>query len=182
MDLIKLLPDYYEKNVTMRTLQSVISQASAELEGGLSSTIQECFASTASRMLSRYEQILGLKVDASKSDAFRRERIFAKISGSGTTTKDMIIGVASRYSNGSVEVIEDNANSQFTIKFVGTRGIPGNMSNLKLTIEEIKPAHLAVTYEYVYNTWTDASKLTWAQAAEYTWEEIRTVNLNAGNS
>ena len=56
------------------------------------------------------------------------------------------------------------------------------MSDLKLTIEEIKPAHLAVTYEYVYNTWADVSKLTWAQAAEYTWEEIRTVNLNEGNS
>lgn len=182
MDLTKLLPEYYDKNVTMQTLQSILSAATDDLEEGLSSTISECFTGTASALLSRYEQLFGLEVDVSKSDMFRRERIAAKLSGAGTTTKEMIVDVASRYSNGSVEVIEDNANSQFTIKFVGTRGIPGNMSDLKLTIEEIKPAHLAVTYEYVYNTWADVSKLTWAQAAEYTWEEIRTVNLNEGNS
>lgn len=37
-----------------------------------------------------------------------------------------------------MEVIEDNANSRFVIRFVGTLGIPGNMADLKLTIEEIK--------------------------------------------
>lgn len=181
MELIKLLPDYYDKNVTMQTLQSILSAVSGKLEESLSRTISECFVETASGLLSRYEQLFGLEVDISKSDTFRRERIMAKISGAGTTTKSMIIDVASRYSNGAVEVLEDNANSRFTIKFIGTLGIPGNMVDLKLTIEEIKPAHLAVTYEYVYNTWADVSRLTWAQEAEYTWEGIRTVNLNAGN-
>lgn len=178
MRLIDLLPDYYENNVTMQMLQSILSSATENLENGLSSTITECFANTASAMLSRYENLLGLDVDISKSDEFRRERIRAKISGSGTTSKDMIKDVASRYSNGEVEIIEDNANSRFTIKFVGNIGIPGNMENLKLTIEEIKPAHLAVIYEYVYNTWDVCSNVTWEQALSYTWEEIRTVNIN----
>ena len=87
MELIKLLPDYYEKNVTMQTLQGLLSEVTNELENGLSSTISECFVSTASRILSRYEQLLGLEVDVSKPDSFRRERIRAKISGVGTTTK-----------------------------------------------------------------------------------------------
>ena len=89
----------------------------------------------------------------------------------------MIESVSKSYSNGEVEVIEDNANSRFVIRFVGTLGIPGNMADLKLTIEEIKPAHLAVEYEYIYNTWSDISALTWQQAASYTWEKIRTVRL-----
>lgn len=178
MELIKLLPDYYDENVTMQTLQSILSGVTDNLEEELSDTIAECFAVTASRLLVRYEQILDLEVNVLKTDMFRRERILAKISGSGTTTRDMIIDVASRYSNGDVEVIEDNANSRFTIKFVGNRGIPGNMSDLKLTIEEIKPAHLAVLYEYVYNTWGDVGKLTWELAVSYTWEEIRTVILS----
>lgn len=182
MDLIKLLPDYYGRNVTMQTLQEILSAATDELDDGLSSTIQQCFAATASTLLSRWENLLGLEIDVTKSDEFRRERIAAKMSGSGTTTKAMIIDTASRYSNGEVEVIEDNANSRFTIRFVGTLGIPGNMEDLKLTIEEIKPAHLAVTYEYIYNTWDDIGALTWNQAAAYTWEGIRTVNVNAGNN
>lgn len=173
MNLIDLLPDYYGQNVTMQTLQSILSSVTGELENNLSSTITECFANTAGAMLSRYENLLGLEVDVSKSDEFRKERIRAKISGSGTTTKEMIIDVASRYSNGEVEVIEDNANSRFIIKFVGTIGIPGNMEDLKLTIEEIKPAHLAVTYEYVYNTHNALSNYTHEKLSRYTHIEVR---------
>ena len=146
MELIKLLPDYYDKNVTMQTLQTLLSEVTDDLENGLSSTISECFASTASGLLSRYEQLLGLEVDVSKPDDFRRERIRAKISGVGTTTKEMVKNVAGSYSNGEVEVIEDAANYRFVIRFVGTLGIPGNVADLNLTIEEIKPAHLAVEY------------------------------------
>ena len=177
MELIKLLPDYYDKNVTMQTLQTLLSEVTDDLENGLSSTISECFASTASGLLSRYEQLLGLEVDVSKPDDFRRERIRAKISGVGTTTKEMVKNVAGSYSNGEVEVIEDAANYRFVIRFVGTLGIPGNVADLKLTIEEIKPAHLAVEYEYIYNTWGDVAALTWKQASAYTWDGIRTVSL-----
>lgn len=177
MDLMTLLPGYYDANETMIRLQSILSAETEKLDTGLSQTISECFISTASAMLSRYERLYGLEVDVSKSDAFRRERIKAKIAGAGTTTKQMIINTARSYSNGEVEVYEDNANSRFTIKFVGTLGIPGNIADLKLTIEEIKPAHLAVKYEYVYNTWDNLSALTWDQAEAYTWEQIRTVSI-----
>ena len=128
-------------------------------------------------LLSRYENLLGLTIDVTKENDYRRERIYAKLAGTGTTTKEMIESVSKSYSNGEVEVIEDNANSRFVIRFVGTLGIPGNMADLKLTIEEIKPAHLAVEYEYIYNTWSDISALTWQQATSYTWEKIRTVRL-----
>lgn len=176
MELIKLLPEtVYENNETMKLLQALLSEEVNRLDDGLSDTIRECFMSTASRCLTRYEQILGLTVDVSKSDIFRRERISAKISGAGTTTKAMLIDTASRYSNGEVEVIEDPANYVFTIKFVGTRGVPENMDNLKLTIEEIKPAHLAVVYEYTYAIWNEVSGLTWDAASMYNWNELRTV-------
>lgn len=177
MDLMILLPDYYEKNETMRTLQGVISGETEGLEQGLTDTVAQCFPATASSLLERWERLLGLEVDGSKSPEFRRERILAKISGAGTTTKAMIMDVASRYSNGAVEVIEDSPHHRFTIKFVGTLGIPANMADLKLTIEEIKPAHLAVDYEYVYNIWSDVGVLTWRQAAGHTWKEIRTVRM-----
>lgn len=178
MELINLLPGYYDGNETMRMLQGLLSSETDKLETGLGSTISECFVQTASAFLTRYERMFALEVDVFKTDAFRRERIMAKISGAGTTTKEMIRDVSSRYSNGEVEVIEDNENSRFTIKFVGTVGIPGNMAGLKITIEEIKPAHLEVVYEYVYNVWEDLAGLTWERAATYTWEEARMVKMN----
>ena len=93
----------------------------------------------------------------------------------------MVKNVASSYSNGEVEVIEDAAHYRFVIRFVGILGIPGNMADLKLTIEEIKPAHLVVEYEYIYNVWSDVEMLTWEQAAARTWEEIRSNRINGIN-
>lgn len=177
MDLMTLLPDYYEQNETMKKLQEILSAETETLNTELSTTIAECFVSTASEMLLRYERIYGIETDIIKTDTFRRERIKAKIAGVGTTTKQMIQDVAMSYSGGTVEVIEDNANSKFVIKFVGQLGVPGNMEDLKLTIEEIKPAHLTMTYEYVYNTWEDVKQLTWEQASACTWKQIRTVNI-----
>lgn len=178
MELIKLLPSYYDSNETMQLLQNLFSEETDNLEASLSSAISECFIQTASALLTRYEQIFALEVNISKTDAFRRERIMAKISGAGTTTKKMIQDVSSRYSNGEVEVIEDNEHNRFTVKFVGTVGIPENMPDLRITIEEIKPAHLEVIYEYIYNVWDDLNQLTWVQASLHTWDEIKAVNIN----
>ena len=179
MQLIKLLPDYYENNVTMNLLQEILTRATDNLDDRLEGVIANCFVTTADAMLSRYENAYGIPVDLTKSDAYRRERIIAKLAGAGTSTKEMIQQVASSYANGEIEVIEDNENYSFEIHFVGERGIPGNMENLKATIEEIKPAHLAVMYVYTYNTWANIrdSELTWSQVAGYTWEELRTVNV-----
>ncbi|MDR7856294.1 putative phage tail protein [Tissierella sp.] len=173
MDLINLLPDYYKDNSTMEELQSILSVNINSLANKFDETINQCFVNTATALLSRYEKIYGIKVDVSKSDEFRRERISAKIRGIGTVTKQMIKEVARTYSNGEVEVIEDPSNYSFIVKFVGTKGIPANMADLTITIEEIKPAHLAFTFEYTFNTWNDISNMTWNQASSYTWDQLR---------
>lgn len=158
----------------MEELQSILSQQINKLTSNLNETIDQCFVNTATSLLSRYEKIYGIQVDVNKSDEFRRERIRAKIRGIGTVTKKMIKDTARSYSNGEVEVIEDPANYKFIIKFVGTKGIPANMADLTLTIEEIKPAHLSFEFVYTYNTWNDVSGMTWNEASAYTWEELRT--------
>jgi hypothetical protein len=173
MNLMDLLPEYYYGNQTMEQLQEILSEKINALVGSFDETIDQCFVNTATALLSRYEKIYGLKVDVSKANEFRRERIMAKIRGVGTTTKQMIIDVASSYSNGEVDVIEDSANSNFKIRFVGTRGLPPNMADLTLTIEEIKPAHLNYTLEYIYNTHKDLSTFTHAQLSNHTHYQLR---------
>lgn len=173
MDLINLLPEYYKDNQTMEDLQALLTEEIQELANDLNETIDECFINTASALLSRYEKIYGLQVNVNKSDEFRRERIRAKIRGVGTVTKQMIEATARSYSNGEVEVIEDPANNRFIIKFVGTLGIPANMADLTLTIEEIKPAHLAYTFEYAYRTHGDMAAYTHAELSAYTHAELR---------
>jgi len=160
----------------MKQLQEILTEKINELAKALNETIDERFVNTASVLLSRYEKIYGLQIDVSKSDGFRRERIRAKIRGIGTVTKQMIIDTAAAFSNGEVEVIEDPANYKFIIKFVGTKGVPANIADLKLTIEEIKPAHLAFEFEYTWITWDEFESYnrTWDEwdALNLTWDEF----------
>ena len=61
LELIKLLPDYYEENVTMQTLQEILSGETDKLDGEMESAVDECTVMTASEMLGRYEKIFGLE-------------------------------------------------------------------------------------------------------------------------
>jgi uncharacterized protein YmfQ (DUF2313 family) len=173
-----LLPDYYSDNVTMNELQGILTTDINNLALGFHETIDQCFVNTASSLLSRYEKIYGIDVDITKSDTFRRERIKAKIRGTGTVTKQMIMDTAASYSNGEVKIIEDPANCSFKIKFVGTKGLPPNMTDLTLTIEEIKPAHLAFSFEYVYQTHGELQSYTYDELSNYTHEQLMEGEIN----
>jgi uncharacterized protein YmfQ (DUF2313 family) len=174
MDLIDYLPPIYDGNTTMQELQSLLTTDINNLSTSFNTVMDECFINTATKLLSRYEGIYGLQVDITKSDVFRRERILAKIRGIGTTTKEMIKQTAAAYSGGEVEVIEHPETSSFSIKFVGTLGIPGNMADLTLTIEEIKPAHLSFSFAYTYRRWGELTAYLWGDVTGLTWDELST--------
>lgn len=178
MELMDLLPHYYEENETMKELQDIIG---IEVEKAIVSkniTVNQGFIETATILLSRWERIFGLEVDVSKNNEFRRERIKAKIRGQGTTTKQMITDVASSFSNGEVEVIEDFPNYKFKIKFVGVKGIPANLTDLTITINEIKPAHLSFEYEFTFMIWNEFDNYNktfdgWDNL-NLTWDDVET--------
>lgn len=173
MELIKLLPDYYENNETMKTLQSILSEQTSRLDTGMHRAIDNCFVDSASDTLGRYERMLGVTSDAAKSERYRRERIKAKISGAGTTTASLIRNIAESYTNAEVDLAEHFADYTVIVRFTGTSGIPGNMADIKETIEEAVPAHLKVLYEYIFNTYGAVGTFTHADLAAYTHERIR---------
>lgn len=172
--LIDLLPDNYAESTQTVNIQAAFNNLIEKAKTDKEDLFNQLFVNTATWGLTSWERALKIKTDTTKSYASRRERINAKLRGAGTTTKAMIEQAASAFSNGEVEVIEDPTNYSFKIKFVGTKGIPANMADLKVTIEEIKPAHLAFEFEFVYNTWNDISGMKWNDAATYTWEGLRT--------
>lgn len=159
----------------MEELQGILSEDINNLSTNFNETIDQCFINTATDLLSRYEKIYGLEVDISKNAEFRRERIRAKARGTGAITKQMLAEITTSYSNGEVEIIEDTSNYSFVVKFIGTLGIPANMADLTLTIEEIKPAHLSFTFEYTYHTHQYVSQFTHEQLSSSTHLQIREV-------
>lgn len=175
IDLMKHLPEYWHDVYTMQNIQSPLSVEVSELLSHRSDVLDQMFIDSATNELDRWEKILGIETDINKTDEFRRERIISKIRGSGTTTKQLIINVASSFSGGEVEVIEYPEQSRFIVKFVGVRGVPANMIDLTNNLNEIKPAHLAFEFEYTYKYWNTLTDKTWGSLNTLTWEQVRTV-------
>ena len=65
-------------------------------------------------------------------------------------TAEMLKNIAESFSGGECEVIEQNGEYRFDIKFVGNIGTPPNMQDLINALEEAKPAHLAYRFLYTY--------------------------------
>lgn len=170
--LIDKLPERYQKSLEIRDIENAVDIWSKKLREDYEDLIQNLNISTAESMLPLWEKMYGIN-DAQKSKEERRSAIMAKMRGQGTTTVSMIKSVAESFSGGTVEIVEDNENYKFQVRFTGQNGIPPNMSDLKKAIQEIKPAHLAVEFVYTYNTYGQLAAYTHAQLSAYTNGQLR---------
>lgn len=150
--------------------QPEIDKLAEEIAG---TTEYELFAKTAAKWLPLWEAAYGIPSDPTKPLSERRSRLMSKIRGAGTTTAEMIKQVVASYANSDCEIIEHNEDYRFDIKFIGVVGVPPNMEDVKAAIEEIKPAHLAYQFIYLFKTWGDYRGQTWGSLSGKTWGELK---------
>lgn len=173
------MPKEYEE---YRESIAIVETESIELEllnTRVSDVLAQFFVDTSTWGIKSYEIDCGITPDALKPIEQRRSVVKSKLRGAGVTTKGLIENVAEAYSNGDVEVTEDNPNYNVIIKFVGTLGIPPNMDDLERAIREIIPAHLKYTLEFRYVTY-DTLKTLYVDynavvASGLTYTEILTI-------
>ncbi|WP_370872571.1 YmfQ family protein [Paenibacillus zeirhizosphaerae] len=149
-ELFSYLPSYYN---TSRIMGSMMDTQGGEMEllyAALNETVDQFFVSTATWGLKRWERELGIVTDLTKPIEQRRAVVESKLRGAGSFTGRLVKNVAEAYDGGTVDVTFQPQEWSFTVKFVDTIGIPPNLEDLKAVIEEIKPAHLAVEYEFSY--------------------------------
>lgn len=173
MGLIDLLPDYYKNSTQVVELQVAFDHWAAAVVAAKTDLLHQSNIETATWGLDLWEKALNIKTDLSKSFIDRRSKIISKLRGLGTTTKEMIINVASSFANGEVTVIEYNSDSRFELKFVGTIGIPTTIEDISKAIDEIKPAHLAYSYVYIYRQNVQLTGFTHAVLGTYSHDNIR---------
>lgn len=178
MTLIDLLPRNYKESREVIELQGALANQVEAIRAAKENLFQQLDINTATWGLKLWEEIYGIKIDITKPDSYRRTRILSKMRGQGTTTKAMIQNVAESFSNGEVEVIEHNGEHRFEIKFTGTIGIPPNMDDLTAAVQDIKPAHLAYEYTYIYRTHRDLSQYTHKYLSNFTYKQIREGLIN----
>ena len=152
VDLMELLPGYYERSEEMGAFQRALTPEVEALWDCYRSLLRQLTVETADTEegLLLWEKLMGLPSEAGKDFAFRKERIRSKLRGQGTTTAAMIKNAVDSFTNGKVEIIERPGEHRFVVKFNGEKGVPSNMDDVTAAIEELKPAHLVYSFEYAY--------------------------------
>lgn len=171
--LISRYPAFYAGSPEFVDIQNALDPEVQRMWASSDGVQDQLCVDTATWGLKYWEQTLGIPVELEKDLEYRRSRVRAKLRGAGTTTVALIKSVSESYSNGAVDVIEHPEKYALDIKFIGTIGVPPNLSDLTASLREIMPAHIHWEYIILYNTWEAASKHTWTELASRTWGKLR---------
>lgn len=178
MKLIDYLPENYHGSTEMVALQEAIQPEIDALWEMRHDFLLQLDPMTATWGLTYWEKALGLKNGTEKQIEFRRSRVVAKLRGRGTTTVALIQEVAESFSNGEVDVAEVAEEDRLEIRFIGGIGIPPNLDDLKETLNEIIPAHLAWDFVIAFRLHSEVAAYTHGELAAFTHHQIREENLN----
>ena len=175
IDLTKYVPTFISEISEMKAIYDVQGTELGSLLYYSKDLLNQFFINTATWGLIYWEDEYGIDTNLDMNYEDRRTVLKAKKRGQGTTTKEMIKNVAESFSGGEVNIIENNANYSFIVKFIGIKGIPKNMEAFKNMLEDIKPAHLGYVFEYTYTVWNvlKEKNLTWISSEVKTWDELK---------
>lgn len=174
-EMLSSLPGYYTNSQVIDAILNTVTAELRDLEYQADMLENSLFIDSVVENITRWEQDLGLGSDPRIPYDQRRARVRAKLQALGTSTSQMISQVAAAYTNTELEVIEDNANYHFQVKFTGIKGIPPHLDDLTMMLNEIKPAHLGFSYEFTYNNWDFLTDKTWQQVEAQSWESVQTI-------
>lgn len=145
----QLLPALYRQTSEDTELQRVLTLMLEQAERDKDFTLEQLFPSTTSGWgLELWERAWGIPVDRTLSDQRRRDRILAKVKGTGTSTLEVIQAIAQSFSSYPAEVTEESALYKFVVWYLGTIGEVEHKQDLIDIINELKPAHLQWEIKY----------------------------------
>lgn len=171
-NLIDFLPEYYHKSELARQIMQAEEMAFIKAQNAIAELYNNSFIVTATD-LDSWEKDVGLSPGSDLSIVDRRSRVLSRLMRAGITTVDKIKKIVASYTNGNIEIIENPQDYSFTIKFVSDKGIPARLDDIKVVVEEIKPAHLQVIYDWICNTYADLSKYRYGQLKKFTYYQLR---------
>ncbi len=167
------IPSFFRNAEKFSILMAAANVQYDKVEDLIQDLINQLYVDTATWGLIFWEKDRGLEYNPALTYDERRSRIKAKIRGIGKVDRKLITSIAAAYSNGEVAVTFDG---KINITFIGTRGIPSAIEELKKQLEDIKPSGLTIVYIYTYLPWNefDTYNKTWDQwdALNLTWDEF----------
>lgn len=175
LEMLKTLQPFMRKSKIYQEIFKAQSEQIHNREEAVVDLKKQLTIDTATWGLEVYERALAIPVDKQKPSTERAERIKAKLRGQGRVGIDLIKSTVGSWAGGTVDVIFEN--STITITFVDLIGTPKNIEDVKIAVEEIKPAHLAVLYVFLYNIWSTVAEVDWQYLTDYTWKQVLEENI-----
>lgn len=168
--MLSYMPLYYHTSNIIKAILKVQGSEFDSLQQDIKELGKQFFIETATWGLEFWEREFDLPVNPTGlSEEARRSRIKGKIRGIGKVGSSLIKSIAEAYANGEADVGFDG---RINITFIGKRGIPQEIEELKKQIGDVVPAHLEVVYNYTYLTWAEFDLLAaWVQES-MTWAEL----------
>ena len=167
------IPGIFKNAQKFAALIETVGDQLDEVDNFIQELIDQLYVDTATWGLKYWELDRGLEYNPDLSYEERRSRIKAKIRGIGKVDRKLITSIAAAYSNGEVKVDFDGS---IKVTFIGTRGMPSALQELKKQLEEIKPSGLPLVYIFTYLSWNEleAYNRTWDQwdALNLTWDQF----------
>lgn len=175
--LSKYVPPYIYNEKTLNEVYKGQEKALMQIHNFIDDLNKQLFVNKATWGLDLWEEEFGIETNKSLPYEQRREQVKARKRGRGTCNTSMLKNVSEAFSGGECDILENTAPYNFTIKFVGVKGIPKNMEGLKKAINEIKPAHMLYNFQYTYTSWGELDKdnFSYDTIAEKTWDEIEII-------
>ncbi|MBY9078316.1 YmfQ family protein [Paenibacillus sp. HN-1] len=148
--LKEYLPGYYRDVRDMNELLETEGDEFDLLASRVGLLLDQAYPESATWALGRYEKELNITIDLSKPISQRRSVVISKRRGYGKVSGSMLRNVAQAYAGGTIDVSVVPGEYRINIKFIDNLGIPPNLDDLKSSLEEIKPAHMTLSYTYRY--------------------------------
>lgn len=131
----------------------------------------EFFDTLSEKAVLRYERDLAITPKFGQTLEDRRSMIRAKWIGSGKVTLEMMQEVANSWKNGAIAL--EFVGGRIHVKFISPVGVPSNLAYLQEALGNVKPAHLAIYFTFMFLTWGDLLGSTWGEVKERTWKQVK---------
>lgn len=147
--LILYLPKFLRKSRIIQDITKTYNLEIEYIEASVEDVYNQMDIDKCTWFLPFLELEYGISIDTSKTLEERRSGLKAKMRGTGIVNLELLQMVANSWKNGEVNV-EFTKEGLIKITFNSEFGVPTQLDGLKKAIDEVKPAHLGVYYEFLY--------------------------------
>lgn len=171
-DIHTYLPSIYNDLDDVQLMLDVEASEVIRIQAKLYELLDQFYVNSATYGLERWESEVGIEAIPQRSTDSRRHYINAKLRGTGTVTAELLKSVVDAFYYS--EITDKPREYTVAVKLLGKRGVPKNLEDIEVAVNDVIPAHLRPEYEFTFATWGEINSvgLTWQEADEKTLEEF----------